>query len=189
MTLFPYNPRLQIAARSLRKCMTDTENLLWSRVRRKQLLDAQFYRQKTIGNYIVDFYAPKAKLVVEIDGSQHLEVEHLLDDRARDAYLRRQGLTVLRFDNLQVLKETEAVVEAIYLAVAAAQIPPNPPLLKGGNTGGSSSERMTGGSSGGKDKTPPPNPPSPKNRRKNPPLKKGGRGDLSGGKNRGESVS
>ena len=51
--------------------MTEAEKLLWSKVRLKQLKDCQFYRQKTIGNYIVDFYCPKARLVVEIDGGQH----------------------------------------------------------------------------------------------------------------------
>jgi very-short-patch-repair endonuclease len=66
---------------------------------------------------IVDFYAPKAKLVIEIDGSQHLEVPHIEKDRERDEYLGRLGLMVLRINGRQVLKETEAVVEFIYQAI------------------------------------------------------------------------
>ena len=53
--------------------MTDSENVLWLRLRRKQLLGVQFYHQKPIGNYVVDFFAPRARLVVEVDGSQHME--------------------------------------------------------------------------------------------------------------------
>lgn len=93
--------------------MTDSERLLWSKLRGKQILDIQFYRQKPLGNYVVDFYGPKAKLVVEVDGSQHVISENVLKDAGRDKYLRSRGLRVLRFDNIQVLKHTEAVLEVI----------------------------------------------------------------------------
>lgn len=108
-----YNINLKAASRELRNSMTDSEKLLWSRIRKKQLLGIQFYRQKPIGPYIVDFYAPAAKAVIEVDGSQHLEPEHLQRDEARDQYLADEGLFVLRFSNIQVLRETEAVVERI----------------------------------------------------------------------------
>jgi very-short-patch-repair endonuclease len=65
--------------------MTDAERLLWSRVGGKQIGPVQFYRQKPVGGYIVDFYAPKAKLVIEVDGSQHREPENLAKDRKRDS--------------------------------------------------------------------------------------------------------
>jgi len=68
-----HNKKLKYTARTLRKNMTETEILLWSRVRRKQLLGFQFYRQRPHGNYIVDFYCPAAKLIIEIDGRQHYE--------------------------------------------------------------------------------------------------------------------
>jgi very-short-patch-repair endonuclease len=61
--MLQYNPRLKTQARSLRANPTDAELRLWYRLRRKQILGVQFYRQKTIGNYIVDFYAPAAKLL------------------------------------------------------------------------------------------------------------------------------
>jgi very-short-patch-repair endonuclease len=94
--------------------MTDTEQLLWYHLRRKQILGIQFYRQKPIGPFIVDFYAPAAKLIIELDGSQHLEKNHARRDLQRDEDMAEMGLLVLRFDNLQVLKETEAVLEKIH---------------------------------------------------------------------------
>ena len=94
----------------------------------------QFYRQKPIGNHIVDFYAPNAKLVVEVDGSQHLESTSTQNDAYRDAYLAGCGLQVLRFTNFQVLQEIDAVLGAILQALVEwrGENPPNPPLTKGG---------------------------------------------------------
>jgi len=105
------------------------------RLRRKQLLGIQFYRQKPLGNYIVDFYAPKVKLVVEVDGSQHLNEEYLQKDENRDAFLVDLGIYVIRFNSREVLVETDAVVEAIYQTVTVRlklKIPPDPPFSKGG---------------------------------------------------------
>ena len=80
-------------------------------------MDVQFYRQKPLGPYIVDFYAPKAKIVVEVDGSQHIEEDVEQKDVRRDKYLKSQNLSVLRFNNLQVLKEMDSVIEIIYQTV------------------------------------------------------------------------
>ena len=66
----PYNKNLTQASRDLRKNMTEAEQLLWSRLRNKQILGLQFYRQKLLLNYIVDFYCPSANLVIECDGGQ-----------------------------------------------------------------------------------------------------------------------
>ncbi len=76
--MLKYNPHLRDKARHLRKNLTDSEAALWSRLRNKQLLGIQFYRQKPIGEYIVDFFAPRARLVVEVDGAQHLGGSHAL---------------------------------------------------------------------------------------------------------------
>ena len=92
-----YNKKLKYTARTLRKNMTDTEILLWSRIRRKQLKEYQFYRQKTIGNYIVDFYCPFARLIIELDRSQHYEEEGMRKDKVRDQYLTGLGFQVMRF--------------------------------------------------------------------------------------------
>ena len=107
--------------------MTDSEHALWTRLRGKQLAGVQFYRQKPIGAYIVDFYAPKAKLVIEIDGSQHFEAPHAEKDKKRDEYLSSLGLMVLRFDSRQALKETEAVLEVIYRTIRDRISQTNPP--------------------------------------------------------------
>ncbi len=110
----PYNSKLKEAARHLRKNMTESERELWSRLRGKQLLGVQFYRQKPIGNFIVDFFAPKAKLVVEVDGSQHGAEGNRLKDKERDENLASRGIKVLRFDSREVLKSTDSVVNSIY---------------------------------------------------------------------------
>ena len=86
----------------------------------------------------MDLYAPKAKLVIEIDGSQHLQCDHIQKDRRRDEYLASLGLKVLRFDSREVLKESDAVIDVIYRTIVAqlrAEIPPNPPFSKGGING------------------------------------------------------
>ena len=122
-----YKARLKPKARQLRKHMTDSERVLWSRLRGRQLLKVQFYRQKPIGEYIVDFYAPRAKLVVEVDGSQHMHTKQAEKDNLRDAYLAAVGLRVVRFNSREVLKETDAVVEVIHRTIAErldSEIPP-----------------------------------------------------------------
>ncbi len=107
--------------------MTDAEKYLWSRLRGNQILGVQFYRQKPIGSYVVDFFGPAAKLVIEVDGSQHFEEVPQHYDQVRTDYLKRSGLRVLRFDNRQVLLETEAVLERIFDIVRQQLGDKNPP--------------------------------------------------------------
>ena len=123
-----YNNGLKHLARELRKNTTDAEKLLWSRLKMKQLSGCQFYRQKIIDDYIVDFYCHKAKLVIEIDGGQHYSERKSLGDRDRDMHLVSLGLSVLRFSNLDVLHNIEKVLEKIYLY----SNPPESPFTKGG---------------------------------------------------------
>ena len=117
--MMPYDRKLKLFSRRLRRDMTDAEQRLWSRLRRKQLHGVQFYRQKPLGGYVVDFYAPAAGLVIEVDGSQHFEAAAMVADGRRSDALRRMGLEVLRFDNRQVLLETGAVVEEIWRFIDA----------------------------------------------------------------------
>jgi len=111
--MLPRDKNLKPNARELRKNQTDAERKLWSRIRRRQLDGYLFNRQKVIGHYIVDFYCHQAKLVIEVDGGQHFMDEGVKDDLQRDAYLKKLGLHVMRFNNLDVLKNIEGVGKVI----------------------------------------------------------------------------
>jgi len=111
--MLPYNGNLKQYSRQLRENMTDAERRLWAKIRMKQLKGYQFYRQKPIGDYIVDFFCPRAKLVIEVDGSQHFSDEITEYDRIRNEYLSSLGLRVLRFTNINVLTHIEGIVESI----------------------------------------------------------------------------
>lgn len=102
-------------ARKLRKNMTPAEVRLWQRIRRKQLNNLQFYRQRNLGKYIVDFYCPARKLVIEIDGGQHYESGKLIEkDKERENYLRSVlKLKVIRFTNIDILKNIYSVMDKI----------------------------------------------------------------------------
>ncbi|MED5568939.1 MAG: endonuclease domain-containing protein [Chloroflexota bacterium] len=130
--MFRYDSNLKQVARGLRNGMTRSEQLLWSRLRGRQIQGIQFYRQNPIGVYIVDFYAPKAKLAVEVDGRQHLELDYRENDASRDAYLAGAGLSVLRFSNTQVSQELATVVTIIAKALLDRINPAQ--LLISGNT-------------------------------------------------------
>jgi very-short-patch-repair endonuclease len=112
-SMLPFNKNLKAFARDLRRNMTDAELHIWKRIRRKQLKGHQFYRQKNIGSYIVDFYCPAAHLIIEIDGGQHYGDEGLRKDAIRDDYLASLGFVVIRFSDREVLKNIEAVLENV----------------------------------------------------------------------------
>ncbi len=96
-----------VRSQKLRKEMTKEENRLWYQFLRKYPI--QFKRQYIIGSYIVDFYCYQARLAVELDGSQHCEPEGLNHDLRRTAYLESQGFQVLRYSNLDVIRQFQAV--------------------------------------------------------------------------------
>lgn len=102
-------------SQALRKNMTKEERHLWYDFLKEY--PVQFKRQVPFESYIVDFYCFRAKLVVELDGSQHCEPEELAYDQKRTAYLESKGLTVLRVSNLDVMRNFHAVCEMIDLAV------------------------------------------------------------------------
>ncbi len=108
-----YRKELKNLSRVLRKNMTESELLLWSRIRRKQINERQFYRQKIIGNYIVDFYCPSARLIIQVDGSQHFDQSGLRRDMSQDEEMRRLGLRVLRFSSHEVIVDIGGVVSEI----------------------------------------------------------------------------
>ncbi|MDH2433077.1 N-6 DNA methylase [Pokkaliibacter sp. MBI-7] len=120
------HPKILEFARELRKNQTDAEALIWQALRGRKLADAKFRRQHPVGHFIFDFYCHEHKLAIELDGSQHYQPEALQADKARAEFLAQQGIRVIRFDNRQVLVETEAVLESIYLALSALTPGPSP---------------------------------------------------------------
>ena len=109
------NRNLVKNSQNLRKAMTKEEAHLWYQFLCRYPL--RFRRQYVIGNYITDFYCHKAKLVVELDGSQHYSPEEMEYDRKRTVYLESQGLKVMRFSNLDVMRQFRHVCDAVDMAV------------------------------------------------------------------------
>jgi very-short-patch-repair endonuclease len=110
------NPKMMHRAGELRKEPTPAETMLWAYLRGDQLNGVSFRRQHAIGNFVVDFVSIKRKLVIELDGSQHLDQKD--HDVERTKYLESQGYKVLRFWNSQVEKDISAVILAIELALS-----------------------------------------------------------------------
>src|SRR4030066_619012 len=112
--MLSYDRRLKALSQHLRKKMTDAENTLWLKLRRKQLRGHQSYRQKIIGKYIVDFYCPKANLVIELDGGQHYSETGKAKDSIREDALKEMGIKVLRFSDRDVFENMGGVMEGIW---------------------------------------------------------------------------
>ena len=89
--------------------MTPAENLIWARIRSDQL-GYRFLRQYSIGDYILDFYCPKLRLAIEIDGKHHAETETKLYDQERNDHLKRLGINVLRFWNDAVMRDLDTII-------------------------------------------------------------------------------
>ncbi len=111
----PYNGNNIKLAKTLRKNATPQENHLWYDFLRHYKV--RFQRQRAIGEYIVDFYCHTAKIVIEIDGSQHYEVQKTHEDTVRTKALEKMGLRVIRVSNRQINEEFQAVCEYIDIAV------------------------------------------------------------------------
>ena len=109
-------PKIFARAKELHRNLTPAEARLWSHLRAHRLADVHFRNQHAIGPYIVDFCAPRRKLIIELDGSQHLEQAEY--DAARTEFLQSKGYRVLRFWNDAVMKDIEAVLGVIWDALA-----------------------------------------------------------------------
>jgi len=107
------NPNLKIIRKTLRKNQTEAEKLLWSKLRNKQINNLKFFRQYSIGRFILDFYCPQNRLAIEIDGGQHNEKEKQIYDQKRTEYLKRQGIKIIRFWNNEVADNIEGVFNKI----------------------------------------------------------------------------
>ena len=119
-----HNEKLTANAKTLRKNMTKEERHLWYDF--LKTLPIMVHRQKVIGNYIVDFYIAEAKIVIELDGSQHFEAEGQQADALRDEYLRSLGLTVLRYTNSEVNRNFNGVCEDIWNRLKLSEKKPSP---------------------------------------------------------------
>jgi len=109
------SPELSKRAQELRRNATPEERLLWSHLRAKRFRGTGWRWQYPVGGYILDFYCPSAKLVIELDGSQHMAPAASEYDRARTEYLNARGYRVLRFRNHELLNDTDAVLARIAL--------------------------------------------------------------------------
>ena len=118
------DPDMRARARRLRSEQTDAERILWQRLRSRQLGGLKFRRQHVVGRIVLDFYCHECRLAVELDGGQHGEAEQRRRDEARTAFLEGRGVAVLRYSNLEVLRETDAVLEDLYRQAAARRLPP-----------------------------------------------------------------
>ncbi len=111
--LIPYNPKLKELARKLRNDSTKSEIKLWLELKGKQVYGYDFHRQKPLLNYIVDFYCYELELVIELDGYSHQFEETVIKDELKEAGLRTHGLTILRFDDVEVMNDMPNVLRTI----------------------------------------------------------------------------
>ena len=109
--IFEATPQAKIRARELRKNATYTEILFWNQAKGGQILGCDFHRQKPIGRFIVDFFAPDLLLAIEIDGPIHNDSRE--QDAERQAYLESLGITLLRFTNDDILYDIASVITTI----------------------------------------------------------------------------
>jgi very-short-patch-repair endonuclease len=108
-------------ARQLRNNQTDAEKKLWARLRSRSLSDFRFRRQFPIGNFIADFACPKSRLVIELDGAQHLD--RTAQDTWRSKLIEQHGYKVIRFWDSEVLTDIAGVLERIEQALRSAPVP------------------------------------------------------------------
>jgi very-short-patch-repair endonuclease len=103
------NPNQKSTRKTLRKNEKDAENLLWQKLRNKQVNGLKFLRQYGVGSYILDFYCSKLRLAIELDGGQHAEDQKFLYDKQRTKYLQQKNIKVIRFWNNEVMYNLNGV--------------------------------------------------------------------------------
>ena len=110
MNKYLYNdPGTKLDRRRLRKNATDAEQKLWSILRSRRMAGLKFFRQYSVGSYVLDFYCPEQRLAIEVDGGQHADVYGQQHDAHRHSYLRELNIRVIRFWNNDVLQNIEGV--------------------------------------------------------------------------------
>ncbi len=116
----------QARARELRRAATSAEEQLWSLLRHRQLQGLKFRRQAPLHGFIVDFYCPAFRMVLELDGAVHRSALASASDRERDAILTGHGLRVLRFTNQQLQDDPDSIVARILELTARSKASPSP---------------------------------------------------------------
>jgi very-short-patch-repair endonuclease len=106
-------PEIKDFRKKLRNNLTPAEAFLWTHLKAKQLAGRKFRRQFSVGKYVLDFYCPSEKLCIELDGAGHFTDAGFEYDEVRTAFLNRQGIKVVRFENKVVFEATENVLETI----------------------------------------------------------------------------
>jgi very-short-patch-repair endonuclease len=117
------DPELKQRRRELRRNQTEAEKALWAHLRNRQFYKMKFFRQYSIGPYILDFYCPIMKLAIELDGGQHNQCENQEYDAGPSEYLKGQGIEVIRFWNNEVLLDMESVLSELELKVTPSDLP------------------------------------------------------------------
>jgi len=117
---------LQHFKKQLRTNQTDAESVLWYNLRAKRFVNFKFRRQEVIKPYIVDFISYEHRLIVELDGGQHNELNNRLYDEKRTSFLESQGFNLIRFWNNDVLQNRDAVLDRIFMALSNAPSPSKP---------------------------------------------------------------
>jgi very-short-patch-repair endonuclease len=111
------NPKKKQMRKELRNEGTTAEAVLWSHLRKRQILGKKFRRQYSIGPYIVDFYCPECSLIIELDGARHFSMLREDYELERTRYLQKEGLEILRFENRVLRENAESILETIREAV------------------------------------------------------------------------
>ncbi len=110
-----YNEKiLESRRRDLRVKQTEAEKILWQKLRNRQINGFKFFRKYSIGKYIADFYCSELRLVIELDGSQHYEENSLEYDKIREEFMKNLDIKTIRFNNLDVFKNLDEVMERVY---------------------------------------------------------------------------
>ena len=103
--------------KKLGNSMTAAECVLWECLKNRQLVGKKFRRQASIGRYVVDFYCPEARLVIELDGARHFSITMDDDEAERTSYLEQKGLKIIRFENKEIYDHLDGAVETIKQAL------------------------------------------------------------------------
>lgn len=110
-----YNEKiLESRRRDLRVKQTEAEKILWQKLRNRQINGFKFFRQYSIGKYIADFYCSELRLVIELDGSHHYEENVFEYDKIREEFMKNLDIKTIRFNNLDVFKNLDEVMERVY---------------------------------------------------------------------------